>query len=136
MRHDGPLLIRSDLFLCIKSDPEAKDDKAVKSDVAGKPVADFENEIMRRGHSASILDTMALPSPFIKHEKRKHRSHHKHHHHARHLRNAGLNSQDTLENRIRSGMQTLEEERKAIRGIVTEIEEECDVNEREDITSK
>ena len=66
---------------------------------------------------------------------RHHRHHHKRHHHAHHLKNKGLNAQDSLESRIRSGMHALEEERKALREIVDEIETFGE-KDREDITCK
>lgn len=68
--------------------------------------------------------------------KHRHRHHHKKHHHARHLKNKGLSAQDTLESRIRSGMHALEEERKALREIVEEMDENIGERDREDITSK
>lgn len=98
--------------------------------------------IMKR--STSLQDTKTVDDKLKESEnkdsrrsqqKRHHRHHHKRHHHARHLKNKGLNAQDTLELRIRSGMHALEEERKALREIVDEIGENFGEKDREDINS-
>ena len=92
---------------------------------------------LKRSRSMSLHDTLAVTDekPKADKDKRSHRHHHKRHHHARHLKNKGLNAHDTLELRIRSGMHALEEERKALREIVDEIETFGE-KDREDINSK
>ena len=70
-------------------------------------------------------------------KQRKHRRHgHHRHHHARHLQNKQITLNDSLELRIKSGMHTLEEERKALREIVTEIEDEYGQKDNDDIASE
>lgn len=95
---------------------------------------------LKRSQSLLLHDKAGSPPSEPKPPKdskhhRHHRHHHKRHHHAHHLKNKGLNAQDTLESRIRSGMHALEEERKALREIVDEIETFGE-KDREDITCK
>ena len=94
---------------------------------------------LKRSKSLSLDETDELKRKEASGEKsrkhRHHRHHHQRHHHARHLKNKGLNAQDTLESRIRSGMHALEEERKALREIVDEIETFGE-KDRDDITCK
>ena len=97
---------------------------------------------LKRSQSLLLHDSATSPpieqsskAKEAKSSGRHHRHHHKRHHHAHHLKNKGLNAQDSLESRIRSGMHALEEERKALREIVDEIEVFSE-KDREDITCK
>lgn len=106
---------------------------------------DFSKLGMKHSRSATMLDKGHVETEAVKQKKpdaektekkHHHRHHHKKHHHARHLKNKGLTAQDTLESRIRSGMHALEEERKALKEIVEEMDENIGERDREDITSK
>ncbi|XP_057305088.1 anion exchange protein 2-like isoform X2 [Hydractinia symbiolongicarpus] len=82
----------------------------------------------------SLQDNLEVP-PKVQHRKKHKHGHHRHHHHARHLQNKHVTKHDTLELRIRSGMQTLEEERKALREVVSELGEEFGQKDIDDMTS-
>ena len=84
---------------------------------------------------ASTMSELEMTKRKGSHKNRHHRSH-KHHHHARHLRSRGVNAQDDLEMRIRTGMQKLEEERKAYQGVLAEMDEGIGAKDLEDIASK
>lgn len=92
-----------------------------------------DNEGMRP--RAATMSELEMPKRKGSHKNRNHRSH-KHHHHARHLRSRGVNAQDDLEMRIRTGMQKLEEERKAYQGVLAEMDEGIGAKDLEDIASK
>ena len=79
-----------------------------------------------------------LEVPTEKQHRHRHRrsNHHRRHQHARHLRSRGVNAQDNLELRIKTGIQKLEEERKAYQGVLAEIDEGVGAKEYEDINSK
>lgn len=83
----------------------------------------------------SLQDNLEVP-PKVQHRKKHKHGHHRHHHHARHLQNKHVTKHDTLELRIRSGMQTLEDERKALREVVSELGEEFGQKDIDDMTSK
>ena len=66
-------------------------------------------------------------------DKRGHRRHHHHHH-------RGFSEADSLESRVRTGLQTLEEEKKAIFDISQELKEDqvlrtLDLKDRDTIQS-
>ena len=67
--------------------------------------------------------------------RRKKHSHH-HHHRSKHHHTRGLTEQDSLESRIRTGLQTLQEEKKAIQNIVTEMEDASKAKIKEEMQSK
>ena len=80
--------------------------------------------------------------PKGKKDKRKHRHHHRHHdeedsshkRHRHHHHHRGITSEDRLELRLRTGLQTLEDEQKAISAITAEIGDASDLMRDEDET--
>ena len=77
-----------------------------------------------------------------RHDKEKSgESHHHHHHRRHHHHHRGFSETDSLESRVRTGLQTLQEENKAIHDITNEIDEDqslelLDVKDRDTIQSK
>jgi len=90
-----------------------------------------------RSRSTSLIDKVdSVPTTLdISKTDLKQNHRHRKHNHARHRKNKGLNAQDNLEIRIKSGLQKLEEERKAYQGVLAEIEEGIGQKDIEDITS-